>query len=396
MKVDSGSYFPTVDEAASAAVKSETEGYDGWWAFETQIDPFLACAVAAERTETVEIGTSIVVAFARNPMTVALQANDVQSLSGGRFTLGLGSQIKPHIERRYSMTWSKPAARMREFVLAIRAIWECWESGGELDFEGEFYTHNLMPPFFNPGPNPHGKPRIMLAAVGPLMTEAAGEVGDGLLCHAFSTERYLREATLPALERGFEKAGRTREGFEITAPAFIVARDTEEERAEGVQFVKQQIAFYGSTPAYRPGARAARLGRAAGRAQGDDQARRVGPDVGVDRRRARRRLRGCRHARGGDRRGEGALRRHRHPDHADDAGRARRRTLARPVRRAAGVETAPPHIAWDLRPIPLLCMEQQRPARCANVRHTRFMRVFGTFGALRGRGEMHAFRAKQA
>ncbi|MGI8460062.1 MAG: TIGR03617 family F420-dependent LLM class oxidoreductase [Solirubrobacterales bacterium] len=252
MKVDCAGYEPTVDSAASAAVKAEGDGYDGWWAFETQIDPFLACAVAAERTEAVGIGTAIVVAFARNPMTVALQANDVQALSGGRFTLGLGSQIKPHIERRYSMPWSKPAARMREFVLAIRAIWETWGTGAELAFEGEFYTHTLMAPFFDPGPNPHGNPKIMMAAVGPLMTEAAGEVADGVLCHAFSTERYMREATLPALERGFEKAGRTREGFEITAPAFVVARDTEEEIAEGVTAVKQQIAFYGSTPAYRP------------------------------------------------------------------------------------------------------------------------------------------------
>ena len=154
MKVDSGTYASTIDAAADLAVEAEGDGYDGWWAFETQIDPFLACAVAAERTQTIEVGTSIVVAFARNPMTVALQANDVQALSGGRFTLGLGSQIKPHIERRYSMQWSKPAKRMREFVLAIRAIWECWETGGDLDFEGEFYTHNLMPPFFNPGPNP--------------------------------------------------------------------------------------------------------------------------------------------------------------------------------------------------------------------------------------------------
>jgi probable F420-dependent oxidoreductase len=252
MRVDAGGYAATVDAAADAARAAEADGYDGWWAFETQIDPFLACAVAAERTESVQIGTSIVVAFARNPMTVALQANDVQALSNGRFTLGLGSQIKPHITRRYSMPWSKPAARMREFILAIRAIWDTWATGAELNFQGDFYTHTLMAPFFNPGPNPHGNPKIMLAAVGPLMTEAAGEVADGLLVHGFSTERYLREATLPALERGFEKSGRSREGFEITAPAFVVARDTEEEIAEGVQFVKQQIAFYGSTPAYRP------------------------------------------------------------------------------------------------------------------------------------------------
>jgi probable F420-dependent oxidoreductase len=252
MKVDAGQYAPSVDAAASAAVAAERAGYDGWWAFETQMDPFLGCAVAAERTERIGVGTSIVVALARNPMTVALQANDVQALSGGRFTLGLGSQIKPHITRRYSMPWSKPAARMREFILAIRAIWECWATDGKLDFKGDFYEHTLMAPFFNPGPNPHGNPKIMLAAVGPLMTQAAGEVADGVLIHAFSTERYLREATLPALEKGFAKAGRTIDGFEITAPAFIVARDTEEEIAEGVAFVRQQIAFYGSTPAYRP------------------------------------------------------------------------------------------------------------------------------------------------
>ena len=252
MKVDAGQYAPSVDIAGDAAVAAERNGYDGWWAFETQIDPFLGCAIAAERTQRIDIGTAIVVAFARNPMTVALQANDVQALSGGRFTLGLGSQIKPHITRRYSMPWSKPAARMREFILAVRAIWECWATDGKLDFEGDFYTHTLMAPFFNPGPNPHGNPKVMLAAVGPLMTQAAGEVADGVLCHAFSTERYMREATLPALDKGFAKAGRTIEGFDITAPAFVVARDTEEEIAEGVGFVKQQIAFYGSTPAYRP------------------------------------------------------------------------------------------------------------------------------------------------
>ena len=252
MKVDAGTYQPTLDAAGNAAIEAERDGYDGWWAFETQIDPFLACAIATERTETVGIGTSIVVAFARNPMTVALQANDVQALSGGRFTLGLGSQIKPHITRRYSMPWSHPAPRMREFVLAIRAIWDTWATDAPLAFEGEFYSHTLMAPFFNPGPNPHGNPPIMLAAVGPLMTETAGEVADGVLVHAFSTERYLREATLPALERGFEKAGRTRESFEITAPAFVVAADTEEERAAGIATIKQQIAFYGSTPAYRP------------------------------------------------------------------------------------------------------------------------------------------------
>ncbi len=252
MKVDVFGYISTIDEAGTAAQAAERSGFDGWWAPETHADAFLSCAIAAERTDAIELGTGIAVAFARNPMTVALQANDLQALSGGRFLLGLGSQIKPHITRRYSMPWSHPAARMREFILAIRAIWETWATDAPLDFQGEFYSHTLMTPFFNPGPNPHGNPKIVLAAVGPLMTEAAGEVADGLLCHGFCTERYLREVTMPALERGAAKSGRDMRDLEITAPGFIVARDGEEEIAAGVDFVRQQIGFYGSTPAYRP------------------------------------------------------------------------------------------------------------------------------------------------
>lgn len=253
MHVDSGGYASTVIEAGDSAEQAERDGYDGWWVAETQIDPFLGCAVAAQRTERVHLATAIAVAFARNPMTVALQANDLQTLSKGRFTLGLGSQIKPHITNRYSMEWSRPAARMREFILAIRAIWECWATDGRLNFRGEFYRHTLMTPFFNPGPNPYGNPKVMLAAVGPLMTQVAGEVADGILCHGFSTERYVREVTIPALEKGRAEAGLNNlDGFEITAPSFVVARDSEEEIAAGAQLVKQQIAFYGSTPAYRP------------------------------------------------------------------------------------------------------------------------------------------------
>jgi probable F420-dependent oxidoreductase len=251
MRIDAGGYWPSVERAGAAAGAAESAGYDGWWASETQIDSLLACAVAAERTERLELGTAIAVAFARNPMSVAVAANDLQALSSGRFVLGLGSQIKPHITRRYSMAWSRPAARMREFVLAIRAIWASWAAGAPLDFRGEFYTHTLMTPFFDPGPNPHGNPRIMLAGVGPLMTETAGEVADGLLCHAFSTERYLREVTVPALERGRARVGRTLEGFELSGPALIVATDSEEEQAIGTQLARSQIAFYGSTPAYR-------------------------------------------------------------------------------------------------------------------------------------------------
>ena len=150
------------------------------------------------------------------------------------------------------MEWSKPAARMREMVLAIRAIWDCWNNGTKLDFRGDFYTHTLMTPFFDPGPNPNGDPKIFLAGVGPLMTEVAGEVCDGFICHGFTTERFLREVTIPALERGRAKAGKTMEGFEIVGPSFVVTGNDEEELAKAAAGTRQQISFYGSTPAYRP------------------------------------------------------------------------------------------------------------------------------------------------
>ncbi|MEV4420354.1 TIGR03617 family F420-dependent LLM class oxidoreductase [Patulibacter sp. NPDC049589] len=253
MLVESSAYAPTVDAAAAGAVAAEAGGYDGWHALEMKTDPFLACAVAAERTERVELATGIAVAFARNPMTVAIQANDLQALSGGRFVLGLGSQIRPHITKRYSMPWGRPAARMREFVLAVRAIWHSWETGEDLRFRGEFYKHTLMTPFFDPGPNPHGNPKVLLAGVGPLMTGVAGEVGDGMICHHFSTERFVREATIPALLKGRERAGHAGlDGFELTAPGLLAIGDTEEELTASVAWAKERIAFYGSTPAYRP------------------------------------------------------------------------------------------------------------------------------------------------
>ena len=230
----------------------EEQGYDGLWSVETAHDPFFPLLLAAQETERVDLGTGIAVAFARNPMNLAQIAWDLQAASGGRFILGLGSQIKPHITKRFSMPWSQPAARMRELILAIRAIWAAWNDGSKLDFRGDFYTHTLMTPFFDPGPNPHGDARIFLAGVGERMTEVAGEVCDGFLCHSFTTERYLREVTLPALERGAAKDGRTLADVEISGPAFVVTGSTEEEMAASRAGTKQQIAFYGSTPAYRP------------------------------------------------------------------------------------------------------------------------------------------------
>ncbi len=250
MKVDGGISFDTAN-SASTAKDAEAAGYDGAWTAETSHDPFLACLLAAEHTERLEIGTSIAVAFARSPMTTAVTANDLQSFSKGRFVLGLGSQIKPHIEKRFSMPWSHPAPRMREFISAMRAIWDSWHNGTKLDFRGDFYTHTLMTPFFNPGPNEYGPPKVFLAGVGKLMTEVAGEVCDGFLCHGFTTERYLREVTLPALEQGRAKAGKTLDGFEIAGPSFVVTGADEEAMVKAADGVRQQIAFYGSTPAYR-------------------------------------------------------------------------------------------------------------------------------------------------
>jgi probable F420-dependent oxidoreductase len=194
------------------------------------------------------------VAFARNPMNLANIGWDLQAYSKGRFMLGLGSQIKPHITKRFSMEWSHPAARMREMILAIRAIWDTWENGTKLDFRGDFYTHTLMTPFFTPDAkeiSPYGTPKIFLAGVGELMTEVAGEVCDGFLCHGFTTEKYLREVTIPALARGRAKAGKTMEGFELVGPSFVVTGTTEEEMAAAAAGTRQQIAFYGSTPAYK-------------------------------------------------------------------------------------------------------------------------------------------------
>jgi probable F420-dependent oxidoreductase len=251
MKIDGGIGFDP-NGIAVQAVRAEESGYDGVWSAETSHDPFLPIAIGAAATEKLEFGTGIAVAFARNPMTLAVLANDLQLLSKGRFTLGMGSQIKPHITKRFSMPWSHPAPRMRELILAIRAIWRTWETGEPLAFRGEFYTHTLMTPFFDPGPNPYGNPKILLAAVGELMTEVAGEVGDGFLVHGFSTERYLREVSLPALERGAAKAGKTRADLTVSYPGFIVTGPDEQSMAKAAKGVREQIAFYGSTPAYRP------------------------------------------------------------------------------------------------------------------------------------------------
>jgi probable F420-dependent oxidoreductase len=239
-------------EARTTFPALERAGYDGAFSFEAKHDPFLPLAVAAEHTTRLQLGTAVAIAFARNPMTLANLGYDLQVLSGGRFLLGLGTQVRPHIERRFSATWSHPARRMREMVQAIRAIWASWEGQAELRFEGEFYRHTLMIPAFNPGPNAFGPPPIYLGGVGPRMIEVAGEVADGFIAHPFATRKSLREAILPALERGLARAGRRRADIQVVCATIVVTAEREDELARVRRAVKKQLAFYGSTPAYRP------------------------------------------------------------------------------------------------------------------------------------------------
>jgi probable F420-dependent oxidoreductase len=251
MKVDGG-LMGGMHAVPKRAQKLESLGYDAAVTAEVNSDPFFPLLLAAEHTKRIELMTSITVAFARSPMNLAQIAHDLNLYSEGRLILGLGSQIKPHITRRFSMPWSRPAARMREFILAMRAVWDCWNDDKPLQFEGEFYSHTLMTPMFTAPKNPAGAPRVYLAAVGPKMTEVAAEVGDGVIAHAFTTEKYMREITLPALDRGLAKGGRSRDQFEITCPVFVVTGRNQEAMAASKTAVTRQIAFYASTPAYRP------------------------------------------------------------------------------------------------------------------------------------------------
>lgn len=250
LKVD-GAVSSRLADIAKAASTLERRGYDCCWTAEINHDPFLPLVLAAEHTTNIELGTSIAVAFARNPMTVANVGWDLQAYSQGRFLLGLGSQVQAHIEKRFSMPWSQPVRRMREFVVALHEIWSCWRDGTTLRFEGDFYTHKLMTPMFTPEPQPYAFPKIFVAAVGEAMTEMCGEVGDGMLAHAFTTKRYFEEVTAPALLRGMERSGRQRSEFQLSVPIFVVTGNDDSELAAGAVSTRKQIAFYGSTPAYR-------------------------------------------------------------------------------------------------------------------------------------------------
>ena len=230
----------------------EEIGYDGAFSFEAKLDPFLPLALASEHTQNLRLGTAIAIAFARNPMNLANLAHGLQSITGGRFMLGLGSQVRPHIENRFSMTWSKPAARMREIVLAIKAIFDAWEGRSRLDFRGEFYRHTIMIPAFDPGPNPFGPPPIFTGGFGPLMTAVAGEVADGFIAHPFNSRESLLKNMMPALDEGLARSGRRRADLEIICATLTVTADTDEEMEKVRLAARKQLAFYGSTPAYLP------------------------------------------------------------------------------------------------------------------------------------------------
>jgi len=241
---------PELATAGELFAELEEAGFDGACTYETRHDPFLPLVLAADRTSTLQLGTAIAIAFARTPMLLATVARDLQDVSAGRFTLGLGTQVRPHIERRYSRPWSRPAARLRELVTAIRAIWDAWDGTAPLDFRGEFYTHTLMPPAFDPGPATFGHPRIRLGAVGPHLTRVAAEVADGILVHPFATRASLLDLTLPTIADGLATAGRDRSALEVTVVVMIATGDTGAELDEAVATVRGQLAFYGSTPAY--------------------------------------------------------------------------------------------------------------------------------------------------
>jgi probable F420-dependent oxidoreductase len=252
VKLDVGMLTHDLKSIPDYARKVEALGYDCLWSAETQHDPFLPLAVAATVTSRIKLGTSIAVAFPRSPMVLAHICWDLAKASSGRFILGLGSQVKGHNERRFSVKFESPAPKMREIVLALRTIWDCWQHGTKLDFKGRFFRFDLMTPFFNPGPIEHPTIPVYVAAVNQAMCRVAGEVCEGLHVHPFNSPQYLREYVRPAVEEGRAKARRTGADFSYVTSSFVVLGDTPQEIEQQKAAVKQQIAFYASTRTYEP------------------------------------------------------------------------------------------------------------------------------------------------
>ena len=236
-------------QAETAAVAAEAAGYDGIGIPETRTDVFTSLALAARATERISLQSAIAVAFARNPMSLAMAANDIAFISRGRFELAMGSQVRGHIERRFGMPWGRPAARMEEYISTVRTIWARFADGERLHTTGEFYSHTLLSEIFSPGPNPYGNPPILLAAVGPRMTGVAGRAAEGIMCHPLTSRRYLADVLVPTLR---EARGGSLDGFTVSVPAFAVLGADAAERERAVAGVRRQLAFYASTPAYLP------------------------------------------------------------------------------------------------------------------------------------------------
>jgi len=250
VKLDALTTRLAIEDAGEYAAALEANGFEGLWVAETQVDPFLPLAIAAVRTSTLRLGTAIAIAFARSPMVTAMDAWALQRASRGRLDLGLGTQVRAHVERRFAMPYDRPAARIRDYVLALRHIWGAFQGRHRLSYTGEFYRFDLMNPFFDPGPIAHPRIAIYLAAVNEGMFRTAGEVADGIVAHPFSTPAYLREIAMPAMERGLARAGRPRGAFTVAGPVFTLV-DASPTLPADEAYVRQQIAFYGSTPTYR-------------------------------------------------------------------------------------------------------------------------------------------------
>ncbi len=253
MKLDAGlavegKHLPGMDEIGRAA---ESLGFAGLWTSETKHDAFLPLAVTAGGTQELDLGTSIAIAFSRSPMVTAQTSWDLQDLSNGRFILGLGTQVKAHIVRRFSMPWDKPASRLRDYILALRAIWHSFQTEGSLNYEGEFYQHTLMTPFFNPGPIEHPEIPIYIAGVNTRLATLAGELCDGFHVHPFHTPEYVRQVVKPAIAEGAEKENRGPQDVELATSVFVITGDNESEIEEQREKIRAQAAFYASTPTYR-------------------------------------------------------------------------------------------------------------------------------------------------
>lgn len=252
MKIDTNIVVGDLRQVPELAKAAEAVGFDGIWASETSHDPFLISALVAEHTQRLNLGTAIAVAFPRSPATLAYLAWDLAALSNGRFILGLGTQVKAHIERRFGVKWEAPVAKLREVILAMRALWDTWQHGTQLNFRGQFFKLTLMSPFFNPGPISHPNIPIYIAGVNRGMCRLAGELCDGFHVHPFHSVQYLREVTLPAIEEGLRTSGRQRNQLELVSSVFVIPGDTEPERIAASHPIRQQIAFYASTPSYAP------------------------------------------------------------------------------------------------------------------------------------------------